>query len=248
MPQILNETDHSYFSVETDPALREHYSLRMLEENHIDGLLRLSVCDDEGKLFLNYDITRMETLREWTARHRLRSEDLRLLILTLKHVSSGLAPFLLDPAGIVLDADSVYTDPASHAPCFLYFPGRSGGFGDQLSGFLHSLMELSDHDDCRSEVLAYRMYRESQAHPNALDYLERILISGDPLDPREIPAGEILDGAADAGPAAFPAGPDRGGAGTVVETLPAETEVISTEALSVRDAKGGGLFGRLRKR
>ena len=108
-------------------------------------------------------------------------------------------------------------------------------------------MELSDHDDCRSEVLAYRMYRESQAHPNALDYLERILISGDPLDPREIPAGEILDGAADAGPAAFPAGPDRGGAGTVVETLPAETEVISTEALSVRDAKGGGLFGRLRK-
>ena len=32
MPQILNETDHSYFSVETDPALREHYSLRMLEE------------------------------------------------------------------------------------------------------------------------------------------------------------------------------------------------------------------------
>ena len=173
MPQILNETDHSYFSVETDPALREHYSLRMLEENRIDGLLRLSVCDDEGKLFLNYDITRMETLREWTARHRLRSEDLRLLILTLKHVSSGLAPFLLDPAGIVLDADSVYTDPASHAPCFLYFPGRSGGFGDQLSGFLHSLMELSDHDDCRSEVLAYRMYRESQAHPNALDYLER---------------------------------------------------------------------------
>jgi hypothetical protein len=56
----------------------------MLEENRIDGLLRLSVCDDEGKLFLNYDITRMETLREWTARHRLRSEDLRLLILTLK--------------------------------------------------------------------------------------------------------------------------------------------------------------------
>ena len=165
MPQILNETDHSYFSVETDPALREHYSLRMLEENRIDGLLRLSVCDDEGKLFLNYDITRMETLREWTARHRLRSEDLRLLILTLKHVSSGLAPFLLDPAGTVLDADSVYTDPASHAPCFLYFPGRSGGFGDQLSGFLHSLMELSDHDDCRSEVLAYRMYRESQATP-----------------------------------------------------------------------------------
>ena len=57
MPQILNETDHSYFSVETDPALREHYSLRMLEENRIDGLLRLSVCDDDGKLRLNYDIT-----------------------------------------------------------------------------------------------------------------------------------------------------------------------------------------------
>ncbi len=246
MPQILNETDHSYLSVAADPALREHYSLRMLEENRIDGLLRLSVCDNDGQLFLNYDITRMETLREWAVRRPLRSEDLRLLILTLKHVSAGLSPYLLDPAGIVLDADSVYTDPISHAPCFLYCPGMSGGFGDRLSAFLHTLMELSDHDDCRSEVLAYRMYRESQAHPNALDYLERILISGDPLDPRELPAGEILNGTAD--DAVF-RGVPGGPAGTVVaETVPAEPEPLPVEALSVRDAKGGGLFGRLRKR
>ncbi len=276
MPQILNDSDHSYFSVDADPALREHYSLRMLEENRIDGLLRLSVCDDNGKLFLNYDITRMETLREWTERHRLRSEDLRLLILTLKHVSAGLAPFLLDPAGIVLDADSVYTHPVSHAPCFLYCPGRSGGFGEQLTLFLHTLMELSEHEDARSEVLAYRLYRESQEHPGALDHLERILISGDPLDPRELPAGGILNGAADA--AAFGTVPGEnstsfrsvpGGTGTdyrnlpggaggnasavVAEAIPVESRVVSSEPLSLRDTggrdtKGGGLFGRLRKR
>lgn len=259
MPQILNDSDHSYFSVEADPGLREHYSLRMLEENRIDGLLRLSVCDDDGKLFLNYDITRMETLRDWAERHRLRSEDLRLLILTLKHVSAGLAPFLLDPAGIILEAESVYTDPVSHAPCFLYCPGRNGGFGEQLSAFLHTLMELSDHDDCRSEVLAYRMYRECQAHPNALDHLERILISGEPLDLREMPSGEILNGAAadaagpyhgirDASCRSVPAGAGGTAASFVAETLPADAEVIPAEPLPVRDAKGGGLFGRLRKR
>lgn len=270
MPQILNDSDHSYFSVEADPGLREHYSLRMLEENRIDGLLRLSVCDDDGKLFLNYDITRMETLRDWAERHRLRSEDLRLLILTLKHVSAGLAPFLLDPAGIILEAESVYTDPVSHAPCFLYCPGRNGGFGEQLSSFLHTLMELSDHDDCRSEMLAYRMYRESQAHPNALDHLERILISGEPLDFREMPSGEILNGAAAdaAGPYSgipgedtsyrgisggasyrnVPAGTGANAASFVAETLPADAEVVPAEPLPVRDAKGGGLFGRLRKR
>ena len=277
MPQILNDSDHSYFSVEADPGLREHYSLRMLEENRIDGLLRLSVCDDDGKLFLNYDITRMEPLRDWAERHRLRSEDLRLLILTLKHVSAGLAPFLLDPAGIILEAESVYTDPVSHAPCFLYCPGRNGGFGEQLSAFLHTLMELSDHDDCRSEMLAYRMYRESQAHPNALDHLERLLISGEPLDFREMPSGEILNGAAaDAGSfhgipdsgdsfhgipgsASFrdipgasyrsvPAGASGNAASIVAETLPADAEVVPAEPLPVRDAKGGGLFGRLRKR
>ena len=44
-----------------------------------------------------------------------------------------------------------------------------------------------------------------------------------------------------------PSGASGDAASIVAETLPADAEVVPAEPLPVRDAKGGGLFGRLRK-
>ena len=177
MPRILNDVEHVYFSLEAESLLRDQFELRMLEENRIGGLLRLSVCDDDGKLKLNYDITGMDPLSETADHRKLRSQDLRQLILTLKHVITGLEPYLLNASGIVLRLDSVYVDPQSRAPCFLFLPGRNSDFSAELSEFLQALLGASDHDDYPSVVLAYRLYKESLDHPSALDRLEQILIS-----------------------------------------------------------------------
>ena len=118
MPRILNDVEHVYLSLDAEPFLRDQFELRMLEENRIGGLLRLSVCDDDGKLKLNYDVTGMDPLSETADRRKLKSQDLRQLILTLKHVITGLEPYLLNASGIVLRMDSVYVDPQSRSPCF----------------------------------------------------------------------------------------------------------------------------------
>ena len=122
MPRILNDVEHVYFSLDAEPFLRDQFELRMLEENRIGGLLRLSVCDDDGKLKLNYDVTGMDPLSETADRRKLKSQDLRQLILTLKHVITGLEPYLLNASGIVLRMDSIYVSPQSRALCFLLQP------------------------------------------------------------------------------------------------------------------------------
>ena len=182
MPRILNDVEHVYFSLEAESHLRDQFELRMLEENRIGGLLRLSVCDDDGKLRLNYDITGLDLLSETVERRKLTSPDLRQLILTLKHVIAGLDPYLLSASGIVLRMDSVYVSPRSGAPCFLFLPGRKSDFSAELSEFLQALLGASDHDDYPSVVLAYRLYKESLDHPSALDRLEQILISQESPD------------------------------------------------------------------
>lgn len=177
MPQILNDVEHIYFSIDADRHLRDQFELRMLEENRIGGLLRLSVCDDEGGLKLNYDITGLDPLSEHIRHEKLKAPDLRQLILTLKHVITGLDPYLLSASGILLNTDSIYVSPQSRSPCFLYLPGRKTDFSRELSEFLQVLLGASDHDDYPSVVLAYRLYKESLDHPSALDRLEQILIS-----------------------------------------------------------------------
>lgn len=177
MPQILNETEHRYLSMNSDFQLRENFELRMLEENRIEGLLHLSVCDDNGFLRLNYDITGMEPLSAFAATQKLKSADIRQLILTLRHVVSAITPYLLRSSGILLTPETVYISPFSRSPCFLYLPGRKDSFSEALSDFLQTLLACTDHDDCASVVLAYRLYKESLDHPNALDRLEQLLIS-----------------------------------------------------------------------
>lgn len=177
MPQILNDPNHRYLSMEADRQLREHFELRMLEENHVPGLLPLTVCDDNGVLTLNYDISGKDTLASLAMNQKLLAPDIRQIILTLKHVISGLAPYLLTPSSILLSLESIYVSPVNLAPCFLYVPGQNSHFPTALSEFLQTLLSHTDHDDYPSVVLAYRLYKESLDHPSALDRLEQILIS-----------------------------------------------------------------------
>ena len=179
MDNTLHETERCYFTIGADPGLRNACELRMLEENRIGGLLRLSVCEDEGQLVLNYDTTGWIPLSEFTESRHLTASEIRCLILTLKHVISGLSPFLLDQRGIMLSPDTVFLDPVSASPAFLYVPEQTDAFQENLTLLLQAILSNVDHDDYRSVVLAYRLYKESLEHrtENVLDCLERILIS-----------------------------------------------------------------------
>ncbi len=239
MPQILNETEHRYLSMSSDFRLRENFELRMLEENRIEGLLRLSVCDDNGLLRLNYDITGMEPLSEFTAARKLKSADIRQLILTLRHVVSGIAPYLLSSSGILLTPETVYISPFSGAPCFLYLPGRKDTFSEALSDFLQTLLACTDHDDCASVVLAYRLYKESLDHPNALDRLEQLLVSPDSAeDPALLSPGPENIELSPANPLTIAA----------EESLVTELREVPADGYSSavsENEKSGGLFHRL---
>jgi len=197
--QSLNDVRHSFLTVRSDIKLRENFELRMLEENRIDGILPMTVCDNDGILDLNYDITGMLPLSEVLLNRRLTGGDIRHIVLSLKHILTGLGPFLLSGTGMILSAESVYTDPVTLSPYFLYLPGRDESFSSSLTDLLEHLMAAVDHDDYDSVVLAYRLYKESQDDVNAIDHLEQLLISpdsadarnaGPPVPDREIPSAD----------------------------------------------------------
>ena len=112
-------------TMEADPSIRNRYELRMLEENRIEGLLPLSVCDDNGILRLNYDVSALIPLSDITDRSGLLAGDLRRLILTLRHIVTGMEPYLLAESGILLKPETVYLESGSRSPHFLYLPQKA---------------------------------------------------------------------------------------------------------------------------
>ena len=242
MAQILNEVEHSYLSVDADFSLRENFELRMLEENLISGLLPLSVSDDNGLLRLHYDITGLAPLADLATQQKLKAHDIRCIILTLKHVISGIGKYLLDPSGIELRMNAIYAAPTGLSPCFLYMPGRTDTFSQELSKFLQELLTWTDHDDDQSVVLAYRLYRESLDHPSALDRLEQILVSQSTSSGSPAPAESPLPFS--------PGGidPDSSSENTEEDSLVTEIRevpAVSGEDAAFPDREKGGLLHRL---
>ena len=252
-------------TMEADPSIRNRYELRMLEENRIEGLLPLSVCDDNGILRLNYDVSALIPLSDITDRSGLLAGDLRRLILTLRHIVTGMEPYLLAESGILLKPETVYLESGSRSPHFLYLPCRKSVFAEELSEFLKDLMSGTDQNDYAGMVLAYRLYRESLEHPGGLDCLEQILISQEDLHPAAAPArdaGGYEGDTADHVPEAYPEGIEetkeyRSTPGTSPHVRsaehtyadmapPAVLEVGETTALSGGESgRGAGLFRRL---
>lgn len=258
MPQVLNEVEHSYLTMTADYSLRDHFELRMLEENRIDGLMRLSVCDDDKILKLHYDVTGLESLAELTAQRKLKAQDIRCIILTLKHVITGIEPYLLEASGIRLSMETIYASPVSFAPCFLYFPGQDTNFGEALTDFLQTLLTWTDHDDDASVVLAYRLYRESLDHPSALDRLEQILVSQENSTPAfgMPPVDDRLNASNGFSPEAFPPQSPpvssvpvaENAAGISSDPLVSEIREVPAgpdDAAALPDTGKGGLFHRL---
>ena len=196
MMKPVHSATHSALELPLSPADASGFPRRMLEENHIPGFLPLCPTGEALPETLSYDVTGLLSLTDAAAEQKLRAEDLRRLLLYLLQALSRLPVYLLSPDSLVLDADAIYLDPQSRAPCFLYHPGQHADFSDSLSAFLHALLALTDQNEERHMVLAYRLYQESLSHPHSLDYLERILTAAPPLDPlvseiREVSAEEL---------------------------------------------------------
>ena len=169
MMKPVHSATHSALELPLSPADASGFPRRMLEENHIPGFLPLCPTCEALPETLSYDVTGLLSLTDAAAEQKLRAEDLRRLLLYLLQALSRLPVYLLSPDGLVLDADAIYLDPQSRAPCFLYHPGQHADFADSLSAFLHALLALTDQNEERHMVLAYRLYQESLSHPHSLD-------------------------------------------------------------------------------
>lgn len=222
MMKPVHSATHSALELPLSPADASGFPRRMLEENRIPGFLPLRPAGEALPETLSYDVTGLLSLSDAAAEQKLRAEDLRRLLLYLLQALSRLPVYLLSPDGLVLDADAIYLDPQSRAPCFLYHPGQHADFSDSLSAFLHALLALTDQNEERHMVLAYRLYQESLSHPHSLDYLEHILTAAE-TTPR------AADPAADAAPPLDP--------------LVSEIREVSAEELPQK--KSGGLLRRL---
>jgi len=173
--EYKKELNASYIVIKTDRKRAEHYTFRMLEENNIEGLLKVDILLADSTAALRYDITSKNSLERILEQGNLSAEDIRKIILKLISTVEGLGNYLLNESGIILTPEYIYSGSDDLDLLLMYYPGFEGDFLKQLSKLLRKMLGSIDHNNHEAVVMAYGLYKESLKDNYVIDDLISVI-------------------------------------------------------------------------
>lgn len=181
----------SYMTVSCPPEIKlVNYELEMILSNEIRNFLSVSRQMLNGEMVIYYNITSRISLKQVLDKRKLSRKELFSLIDGAITAIREAAAYRLPAAGIALEPEYIYVNPASCAPAFMFMPlqepagpGIRELFSDLI---LHDRIELSDDN------FVQIFLRELNRQPFSLDQLEQSL---KPYEmPEQIPAQGMREG------------------------------------------------------
>ncbi len=161
--KIKKETGRSYLVIDlTDEETDEEaFSLRMLTENRIKGLLPMRIRSINDKRSLYADVTDLAPLAVFCKNRQLSGSELGKLFQAISSIIRRLPDYFIDPSGLSFAADSIYTDGNEFSFCYL--PGKSAlDDGNAAEELARELIVLIDNDDSDAVFLGYGFYRTAR--------------------------------------------------------------------------------------
>lgn len=154
----------------------DDYRVHMLENNRIQGLLRVSLNEDDGRQDIHYDIGSLENLKNIFSAQRLNGADVSRIIGDIFRTVREIGAYMLSKDDILLDPEYMYMDEAENL-MLCYVPNNVIGMGTGLSELLRSMLAAVDNNDHDSVVLTYSLYQESLRDNYVIDDLMKIIRS-----------------------------------------------------------------------
>lgn len=151
------------------------FSVQMLTENHIRGLLPFEKRSFNGEIQFFYDVTGMCSLASRVQKIPLGEKDIRRLFQELYCVFEEIYSYFLKTEGLMLQADYIFE--TQERVFFCYCPSEEierSGF--TIETFAEELLDQIDNEEEEALQLAYRFYAlVKDAKKGILFILEEVL-------------------------------------------------------------------------
>ncbi len=141
------------------------YRVRMLLENHIQGLLPVThrVVDGESRYY--YEINSLQSLDRLLDKKEIGYRELKALLMGCISLFDRLEEYLLDGSRIIMRAEYIYMNVERMEPYFVCYPDYNGDARASFMNFIDELLIRIDHADEQAVLLGYQVYRYTR-NPN----------------------------------------------------------------------------------
>lgn len=156
---IRNELNCTELILESKMLYQENYQIRMIRENNIENVLKVTVSGkDEGSQYI-YDISGMKTMKRELERHvcdKIYIEKfLKILLKTVLQMNN----YMLDINCILLNPEYIYVKGDHYYFC--YYPAYTGNILESFHELAEFFVREIDYGDYESVILACGLHKET---------------------------------------------------------------------------------------
>ncbi len=160
----------------TAEKTQNDYDMKMLCDNHIDGLLTVSVHTFNGEKELYYDISVRQPLSILYEKKDMGKEELKRLFEGIKKALENMEEYLLDMECLVLEPEYIFVHSSEESIDLLYCAYQRENFEQKAYDFAEYILNRINHEDEQAVVYAYGFYRNiKEERGDLLRALERLL-------------------------------------------------------------------------
>lgn len=157
--KVKRELNKTLLSIEVPETYKEDYRIRMLQENHLQGLLEIKAYAAEAKSVYEYEISGKVSLEQRHDKKKITSKEMKRFLECLHDILELIERHLLNPNSLLLDPGHIYWEKGEYFFC--YIPG----WEDDIKGAFHALMDnfvqWTDYQDVPSVKMAFLLHKET---------------------------------------------------------------------------------------
>ena len=176
--EFKREMNRNYMVLHPETEMNETYSLRMLSENRITGLLPFREKRVDGESYLYFNITSKQALSRMMEYRSFTAKEIRQIIEDLLMAMASLEKFLMDGDQLALDPDLIYVDPDDLKANFCFIPGTEGSFEINFRKLSRYILDHVDHTDGDAVILAFALFKAGEKENFGIADLESCLRAG----------------------------------------------------------------------
>lgn len=162
-PSYRRDGEHTYLVLESPRTVTgSEYSVRMLLENRIPGLLECKLRMLDGHPLFYYEITSKQTVVRAFEGEKLGKEDMRRLLTGIRRGMEEAENYLLNINDLLLLPEYIYLDPERREVFLCLLPFSEELAAERFTDLAEYILKHLDHSDREAVLWGYEIYSLSE--------------------------------------------------------------------------------------
>lgn len=157
--EYKRELNKTHLLLKKAGVYSEDYQIRMLRENHIEGLLPLKTWGLDEMSACEYDISGMQSLENLYDRKGIASKEMKELLETILKVMEEIDKYLLNANCLLLDPAYVFKENEEYIFC--YCPFHEKDVRESFHELTEFFVQHTDYQDVDSVKLSFLLHKET---------------------------------------------------------------------------------------